>query len=266
MNYTVVNPTQIGCYVQSKGGLKSLSTVKSQLGADVIVNFQLFNFSDYASVFALKVDGKELTNDPAPYWGYGWNKGDKKLTLAVSTDGMKRFDNFAGSVLVLKDGVPITNPDYGQLFPYVRGRTCIGRKANGDIVIYCWPDGNAGACTIGKLGSKMKELGCVDAVNFDGGGSCQMSCPNGSVYSARYVASMLWFKLPQAKPVEKPVSITSPTANDAAKEELLEEGYRRLFYGKLGTDRGTWAKQHGLTPSEFQAYINKRWPSTPKRI
>ena len=260
MNYTVQKPTKIGCYVQPRSNIKTLAAVKQSVGADVIVNFQLYNFSDFASVFALRVNGKDLTNDPAPYWGYGWNNNDTKLTLAVSTD-MRRFDNFAGSVLVLMDSKPISNPAYGQVCPGVRGRTCIGRKANGDIVIYCWPDGSAGACMIGKLGEKMLALGCIDAVSFDGGGSCQMSCPDGNVYPQRYVASFLWFQLSKAEPAPAP----SPTIPQD-KTELLEEGYRRLYYGKLGTDRGTWAKQHGLTPSEFQTYINKRWPAVPARI
>ena len=265
MNYTVANPTKIGCYTQSRN-LKTLSAAKSALGADVIVNFQLFDMGTYKHALALKVDGQVLTTDPSPYWGYAWNNNDTKLTLVRATEGMQRYDNFAGSVLVCKDGKPITNPEYGVLFPYTRGRTCIGRKANGDIVIYCWPDGSAGACTIGQLGAKMVALGCVDAINYDGGGSCQIICPDGKVYSSRYVASMLWFKLPQTDAAPAPSqSSANPTVVEG-KEAVLEEGYRLLFYGKMKVDRGTWAKQHGLTPYEFQSYINKRWPNAPKRI
>ncbi len=212
------------------------------------------------------MNGKVLANDGSNYWGYAWNNGSTQLHLARVYDGMGRYDNFAGSVLVAKDGKPIPNPEYGGLFPGVRGRTCIGRKANGDIVIYCWPDGSAGACSMATLGQKMVDLGCIDAINYDGGGSCQMICPNGQVYSSRKVASMLWFQLKKPATV-KPTPTTKPstTTSTTSKEDILEEGYSRVFYGKLGTTRQQWAQAHGLTYAEFQAYINKRWPNAPKK-
>ena len=214
MNYVVSKPIKMGCYTQPIGYLKTISAVKSALGATVIVNFQLFN-GDYTHALAFKLNGKVLANDGSNYWGYAWNNGDTKLQLVRVYSGMDRYDNFAGSVLVAKDGKAITNPEYGGLFPSVRGRTCIGRKANGEIVIYCWPDGSAGACSIKQLGQKMVDLGCVDAVNYDGGGSCQMICPDGQVYSSRKVASMLWFQCatPAAQPTTSVCPYAEPTYN-----------------------------------------------------
>lgn len=272
MNYTVSKPIEMGCYTQPIGYLKTMTAAKAALGADVIVNFELFN-SDYTHALAFKLNGKVLANDGSNYWGYAWNNGDTKLQLARVYAGMDRYANFAGGVMVLKAGKPITNPEYGGLFPGVRGRTCIGRKANGDIELYFWKDGSAGACSIAQLGAKMAALGCVDAINYDGGGSVQGSTPEGSVYSNRLVASFLWFKLPKVG-ASKPTapSATTPTpqvskpamGGAASKNDILEEGYSRMFYGKLGTTRKLWAEAHGMTYAEFQQYINQRWPGAPR--
>ena len=210
MNYTVSNPTAMGCYIQAKPNLKTMDVVKSELGADVIVNFQLFSLTGYEHCGTLKVDGKVWASY-YNFWGYGWNNGDTKLVLGKRDDIMNRYDNFSGCVLVAKDGKVIQSPEFGNLFPGTRGRTGIGRKANGDVVIYCWQDGTSGAATLQQLGKRMIDLGCVDAINFDGGGSCQMRCPSGSVYSARKVASMLWFKLPKPAPGTNPYP--TPTRN-----------------------------------------------------
>ena len=58
-------------------------------------------------------------------------------------------------------------------------RTAIGIKANGDIVLYT-ADGRDSAHSAGltyaQLAQRMKDLGCVDAINLDGGGSTQLHC------------------------------------------------------------------------------------------
>ncbi len=51
MNYVVSNPAKMGCYTQPIGYLKTISAVKSEVGADVIVNFELFN-PDYTHALA----------------------------------------------------------------------------------------------------------------------------------------------------------------------------------------------------------------------
>lgn len=198
---TVSNPKRMGCYHQQTN-LKTIDTIKNALDADTIVNFQLFDLKTMKDALCLKLNGQVLANDGADYWGYAWNNGDTRFTLTRrlgltnETPGMDRFDNFAGAVLVAKDGKAITNPQFGaSLFPGYRGRTCIGRKANGDILIYCYPDGSSGASYIHTLGQKMVDLGCVDAINYDGGASCQILCPNGSVRSSRKVATFLWFQM-----------------------------------------------------------------------
>jgi len=58
-------------------------------------------------------------------------------------------------------------------------RTALGIMANGDIVLYT-ADGrdsaNSAGLTYNQLAQRMKDLGCRDAINLDGGGSTQLHC------------------------------------------------------------------------------------------
>lgn len=198
MNYIVKAPEEIGVYVQTSN-IKTIDAVKKEIGADVICNFQLFTIATREANFVLKVDGKVIGNDGCNYYGYGWNKNDRTLTFTTASQ-MDKFDNFAGCIYVLKDG-KVRNLKAGIDYPTAlggkRGRTCIGTKADGSIVIYCWSDGSSGACRMEDLGQKMLDLGCVNAVNFDGGGSTQLICPDGKVTTSRAIYNFLYFKLEQ---------------------------------------------------------------------
>lgn len=58
-------------------------------------------------------------------------------------------------------------------------RTALGIKANGDVILYT-ADGrdsaNSAGLTYNQLAQRMKDLGCSDAINLDGGGSTQLHC------------------------------------------------------------------------------------------
>lgn len=210
MNYIVTNPTKIGCYIQTST-LKSIASVKQKVNADVISNFQMFNWSDYSAAFVLKAEGKVYGNDGTNYYGYAWNNRDRKLTFTTASE-MDKYENFAGCICVVKDGKAITKPDYPPEIGGMRGRTCIGLRADGSIVVYCWPDGSSGACSMEQLGKKMVDLGCVNAINYDGGGSCQMICPDGKVSSTRAVASFLYFRLEDSQ-TKTDCPYSEPTRN-----------------------------------------------------
>lgn len=52
------------------------------------------------------------------------------------------------------------------------GRTAIGLKENGDVVCYTVDEaGNSKGLTMAELAHRMADLGCITAVNMDGGGS-----------------------------------------------------------------------------------------------
>ena len=195
MNYIIKNPADMGIYVQTRN-VKTIGKVQQEIGADVICNFQMFTIATRVANFVLKADGEVIGWDGANYWGYGWNKGEKTFILDRA-ENMAKYENFAGCVPVVLNGKSVklhSGIDYPAAIGGRRGRTCIGLKADGSIVLYCWPDGSVGACKMEELGQKMIALGCVNAINFDGGGSTQMICPNGKVTTPRAIYNFLWFK------------------------------------------------------------------------
>ena len=204
MNYTFKNPSEIGVYVQTSN-IKPISTVKDIVGADVICNFQMFTIATREANYVLKVNGKVIGWDGENYWGFGWNKGDKTFTCDYA-QSMAKYDNFAGCVPIIRDG-KIVQHVAGVTYPSAiggkRGHTVIGMKADGSIVIHCWADGSKEACRIEELGQKMLDLGCVNAINFDGGGSTQLICPDGKVTTLRAIYNFLYFKFDKDEKEDK---------------------------------------------------------------
>jgi exopolysaccharide biosynthesis protein len=94
----------------------------------------------------------------------------------------------------------------------VRGRTAIGVKKDGTVVIYVSKDGQSGsygACTIETLQQRMLALGCYTALNLDGGGSSQYESDTDKITSSRRVHNYIciWLNKEEKKPVApaKPV-------------------------------------------------------------
>lgn len=238
MNYTVKNPSEIGVHVQTSN-IKSISAVQKEIGADVICNFQLFTIATREANFVLKVDGEIIGWDGANYWGYGWNKGDKTFTCDYAKN-MAKYENFAGCIPIIRDGKIINlkaGVDYPTALGGKRGRTCIGMKKDGSIVIYCWADGTSGACRMEDLGAKMVALGCVNAINFDGGGSTQLICPDGKVITPRAIYNFLYFKLDDNK-VEKQENSTISNVSCPYPEPT-----RNIRLGMRGEDV-KWVQWH----------------------
>ena len=78
----------------------------------------------------------------------------------------------AGDFLI-RDGVPCSEFTFSGSGAKV-GRTAIGVKANGEVVCYTIDEDNSDptkGITLAALAQRMAELGCVQAVNLDGGGS-----------------------------------------------------------------------------------------------
>ncbi|MBR5553686.1 MAG: phosphodiester glycosidase family protein [Clostridia bacterium] len=74
--------------------------------------------------------------------------------------------------LILKDGEYCDDVEIDH-YPYAHPRTAAGITADGKVIFYC-VDGrqkSSGGLRIDQLSHEMKELGCVIAMNLDGGGS-----------------------------------------------------------------------------------------------
>ncbi len=93
----------------------------------------------------------------------------------------------SGSAMILCDGVTISS--YPNSLGNISGaepRTAVGYNADKTKLVMCVVDGrNSGwseGCNGKILGDIMKNLGCSDALNFDGGGSSQFwTCTEGYV-------------------------------------------------------------------------------------
>ena len=101
-------------------------------------------------------------------------KGDE-FTISVSAneewyDVVHAIGNTGG--LILKDGEYCDDVEIDH-YPYAHPRTAVGITADGRVIFYC-VDGrqtSSGGLRIDQLSHEMKELGCVIAMNLDGGGS-----------------------------------------------------------------------------------------------
>lgn len=78
-----------------------------------------------------------------------------------------------GGDIILDNGAVVSNSDTANA-----PRTALGIKADGTVVLYAI-DGRQSSLSVGasvnKVASRLKELGCVYAINLDGGGSTAIS-------------------------------------------------------------------------------------------
>ena len=180
-----VKPTKLRIYVAN--GKLTASQVRERTGCDICINGSLYNFATMKPTCDVKIDGVEMSDDQYKYWGYGWNENDVRPKMSNDMDA---WENYISCVALIKNDrrVEMTyNKDVGG----IRGRSAIGFKRDGTMVIYCFKDGSSGACTPEALAGKMLARGCVDALCLDGGGSVQIDCDEGVIKSSRKVANYI---------------------------------------------------------------------------
>ena len=173
--------------------LATTSQIAAREGAIAAVNGSFFNMkAPYGSVNYLRVDGQELA--PNAYDAYENEHGGRstRQTGAVAI--------FKGGLYVLKgdviarweqdieaEDVVTTGPMLligGEAEPIVvndfntrrNPRTAAGRRNDGTVLLVVADGRNkeAAGLTMRELQQVMAALGCVDAVNLDGGGSTAM--------------------------------------------------------------------------------------------
>lgn len=116
-----------------------------------------------------------INDNMTPMLDMNMNVGETaslSVTGSPSIDGIKTA--FGGGTLLLKDGqkTPVTHAVNGN-----NPRTAIGTNADGSIVYLITVDGRqqiSRGVSLAELADICLELGCVNAMNFDGGGSTAM--------------------------------------------------------------------------------------------
>jgi len=98
---------------------------------------------------------------------------DDPLTITVSVS--EEWDDVVYSVgggdLLVEDGRTLSSFKLDSA-DKAAARTALGIKSNGDVVCYAADKGDrSSGLTLSQLAKRMQELGCVTAINLDGGGS-----------------------------------------------------------------------------------------------
>lgn len=183
----ICRPYKIQIYLNQ--GHKSISKIKEELGCDAIINGGLYNMTTWKPVCHLRVDGKQIASDPYEYQGYGWDRADISM---MSSKNEYHVANFICCVAIVQDGKAVSSLIYDQdTLGGKRGRTAIGTRSDGQLVVLCIPDKSEDVITPEQLCYKMLGLGCKDAIMLDGGSSSQCIFPSGQVTSSRNVQNYI---------------------------------------------------------------------------
>lgn len=180
----ICKPTRISIYVNS--GRKSAAAIKKELGCDALINGGLFNMSLFYPNCWLRVDSRTLHSESWSDWGYGWETSNPVMD---SSANIVRYRNFISCVCLLRNGKP--EPlNYPADLGGRRGRSAIGFRSDGSMVLWCTQDGTY-PLTPERLQEEMRAIGCVSALMLDSGGSSQCITPEGTVSASRIVHNFI---------------------------------------------------------------------------
>lgn len=190
------------CFMYGDG--RVAQQVKDAVGCD-----DIFNASFYGSyetedgsatykwpVFHLKTEGSVKKDPGYQTYGLSWMtpSADQPLNFGVKLV-QNEEDNWISGYILLSPEHDMNAPIDREIpsFSTKRGRTLVGVKENGDIVIYCSKDDyGADALNATQCRLKMHDLGCQYAIMLDGGGSSQCDCDTGEyIRSSRAVCDYL---------------------------------------------------------------------------
>ena len=195
--YYVCNPRKIQIYLNTR--YRSAAQIQKELGCDVLINGGLYDMKWFVPYCWLRADGKTLHREAWSDWGYGWNDAGPRRD---TSDNIMLYQNFISCVALIKDGHMIRPLTYDAALGGKRGRSAIGTRTNGDVVVWCASDG-AYALTPEQLQSEMMNLGCLDALMLDGGASSQCITPIGNIQSDRIVQNYIAMWTSAEKPKEE---------------------------------------------------------------
>jgi len=191
--YYVCKPRRVAIYVNT--GRKSAAQIKKELGCDALLNGGLYDMQKFVPYCWLKVDGITLHSEMWSDWGIAWNNDAIEMD---SSYNIGYYENFISCVTLIQNNRAVKPLLYDSALGGRRGRSAIGLKADGKVLLYCTQDGGKDAMTPEQLQTEMQKLGCVSAIMLDGGGSSQCIFPNGSIASQRIVQNYIaiWTEKP----------------------------------------------------------------------
>lgn len=173
------------------GNGKSLADVKTESGADFIMNGGYFNMATGKPVCHLKADGKVYSNPNWNDWGYTWNTND--IRLAVISNESKGENHITATKLLAGSLGPGSKLTYRAELSGYRPRTAIA-LTNDSLVLYCTDNGT----TPEMLRDELVSMGAKSALMLDGGASSQCDFMGEVIKGGRKVNNFIavWVKNP----------------------------------------------------------------------
>lgn len=206
-------------------GLESIQAVKKRTGADILFNWPIYDFDGGTIRSRFCLFGSRFGDYPS--WGIAFGADGKPFW---DYDGESGAPCFAGaySYLVRDGKIADSLADKST-----NGRTAMGLKADGSLVIYVVAKNSAQACSTAALGRRMRELGCVQAINGDGSYSSQIITPAGQIVTGRKVAGYIGIWL-----VTEPGKPTKPDEEEPMKSIYLSPSTQEnnVGAGSYGTE------------------------------
>lgn len=155
--------------------------IKTRTGCTHVLNGWVFN-DDFRPCNWLVIDGKTIVSDQYNDWGFVCGPTGAP---EMSTD---KGRSYLSAVPILKNGQKLQRnltPDVARRAE----RAAVCWLADGCVLLWC----DRAKLTREELQAKLLELGVVDALMLDGGGSVQGDFPGEKLTSSRIVATLLLF-------------------------------------------------------------------------
>ena len=214
-------------------------------GRDVIftMNGNFFDTDTLKTRGYLVVEGTEIHEPDSDCVCYFAVLEDGSYDIRAYTEAHHDVvEAVAGRQWLVKNGVQMT-----QNKTQLSARTAIGIKADGTVVCFV-VDGktNSTGVTINDMCGIMYELGCVEAINLDGGGSS-------TFVTQRTSGGLKIRNNPSDASGERPVVSTLMLVADPDSDHLYfdftnnsaaTERYKADIYGGLNYDAGSWHYHH----------------------
>lgn len=211
----------------------TLEEIKENIGATHAVNGYFFG-GDLNPLGWLVIDGIVFSRSDCNDWGLGIIDGKPVMT----TD---RSQTFLDGVPILKDGAKL----YRNLTPDVARpaeRTAIAWMKDGRVLIWCSRE----ELTREELQDKLLELGAVDALMMDGGGSTQCIYPDRALYSSRIVATVILFWEEMETMSKKVCLDAGHDAGNKANASPDKSFYEHEFVLNMAQRIGAILEAHGV--------------------
>lgn len=179
-------------YVHGLEPTEKIDSAYKRIGCTHIFNSNFFGLSGGIQTGYLADEGKVLSADLLSKWGFEFP--DKKTPIFSHWDTRKSNEFLGGYPCLLRDSkvaIDTSESGFSASSTARRGRTAIGIKADGTFVVRCVSDVDENRLTISELAECMLAIGCVNAVNLDGGGSTSWITPQSKYITSRALDGFL---------------------------------------------------------------------------